>query len=230
MNVIILCGGLSTRLGDITKDVPKILLPIAGRTVLDLQLDMFADLEIKEIIFAAGHLSEVLEKHVGDKYAGYGIKHVVEEKRLGTGGAIKNAFNFVSNPDEPTIILNGDVLTTIDLSDMVGKISATSDGIILASRVDNAFTYGTLNYDDQFHLDSFQEKKLEHIPGYINGGVYIFNPQIKKYFPVEEIFSVEYNVFPFVKDLYVYESDRPWVDVGVPERLEWARENWHKIL
>ncbi len=230
MNLVILCGGLSTRLGKITKDIPKILLPIAGQTVLDWQLKMFADLDIEEVVFAAGHLSHVLEEHIGDEYTGYKIKYVVEDKKLGTGGAIKNALKFVKRPSEPTIIFNGDVLTTADLSDMVDKLPEDSDGIILASRVEDASTYGTLIYDEKFHLKSFQEKNPEQVPGYINGGIYIFNPQIKKYFPDSDVFSIEHDVFPNVENLYVYQADSLWIDVGVPERLEWARENWNKDL
>jgi len=227
MNAIILCGGLSTRLGDITKDIPKVLLEIKGKTVLDWQIEKLKKLGLTEVVLAAGHLAPVLWQEIGDSSNGMKLIHVVEEKKLGTGGAIKYALNFVKNPAEPTIVLNGDVLTSLDLSEMISILKDGSDGLILGAKVDNAACYGTLEYDDDFLLKRFKEKEGLQEPGYINGGFYIFNPAVKKYFPQEDAFSIEYEVFPKMTDLYVYESDEPWIDIGVPERLEWAREYWN---
>jgi len=225
MNAIILCGGLSTRLGDITKSIPKILLEIGGRTVLDWQLDKIKGAGIDTVIMAAGHLSEVLQTEVGNERNGIKIVYAIEEKKLGTGGAIKYALQSVPHPNEPTFVLNGDILTTIDLADMVRYLKPESDGIILGAYVEDVASYGTLEYDEDYHLTAFKEKEGIHKPGYQNGGFYLFNPSIKKYFPAQDTFSVEYDVFPNVENLYVYESDRPWIDIGLPERLEWARAN-----
>lgn len=226
MNVIILCGGLSTRLGDITKSIPKILLNIGGKTVFDWQLSMIKSLEVDDVILAAGHLSDVLKKEIGDVYDGFNIIHVIEDKRLGTGGAIKHALSFVKMPDEPTCILNGDILTSVRLKDMAEHLSTSSDGIILGTLVHDAASYGTLVYDRNKHLKAFKEKEGVNKSGYINGGIYIFNKKISRYFPPKDTFSIEYDVFPNVKDLYVYESGEQWIDIGVPERLAWARKHW----
>lgn len=230
MNAIILCGGLSTRLGEITKTIPKILLEVGGKTVLDWQLEKLKRAGIDTVVFAAGHLSDVLKKETGEERNGIKIIYAIEEKRLGTGGAIKHALNFVPQPHEPTFVLNGDILTTIDLSDMVKYLNLESDGIILGAYVEDVASYGTLEYDNNFHLKSFKEKEGIHKPGYQNGGIYLFTPSIQKYFPAQDAFSIEYDVFPFMKELYVYESNRPWIDIGVPERLSWARENWEAFL
>ncbi|OGH66643.1 MAG: hypothetical protein A3B90_01075 [Candidatus Magasanikbacteria bacterium RIFCSPHIGHO2_02_FULL_41_13] len=226
MNAIILCGGLSTRLGDITKSIPKILLQVGDRTVLDWQFEKIKRAGIDTVVMAAGHLSDVLQQEIGPERDGIKIIYAIEEKKLGTGGAIKYAMSFVPNPEEPTIILNGDILTTIDLGEMIKCNKLETDGIILGAYVLDVASYGTLEYDQYFHLTAFKEKEGIHKPGYQNGGFYIFNPSIKKYFPAQDTFSIEYDVFPLVKDLYVYESDRPWIDIGVPERLDWARTNW----
>lgn len=227
MNAIILCGGLSTRLGEITKSIPKVLLQIGDRTVLDWQLEKIKRAGIDTVVMAAGHLSEVLQKEIGTERNGVKIIYAVEPERLGTGGAIKFALSFVPNKDEATFILNGDILTTVSLDEMARNLKVESDGIILAAYAPDVASYGTLEYDENFHLTAFKEKEGIHKPGYQNGGFYLFTPQAQKYFPIDKInFSIEYDVFPDMKDLYVYESDSPWIDVGVPERLEWARENW----
>jgi NDP-sugar pyrophosphorylase family protein len=230
MNAIILCGGLSTRLGDITKSIPKILLKVGDRTVLDWQLEKLKKLGITKVVLAAGHLSEVLKKEVGAERCGVELVHVIEEKKLGTGGAIKFALEHVDNKEEPTFILNGDILTTVDFENMASFINHESDGIILGAHVEDVASYGTLEYDADFHLTSFKEKEGLHKPGYQNGGIYLFTKHVKKYFPETDVFSIEYDAFPKMENLYVYESDRPWIDVGVPERLEWARNNWETFL
>lgn len=230
MNAIILCGGLSTRLGDITKDVPKILLKIGPKTVLDWQLTKLKTLGATEIVLAAGHLAHVLHREAGNERMGLELIYAIEDKRLGTGGAIKHALEYVLKSHEPSVILNGDVLTTVDIKDMASYLKLESDGIILASQVEDVASYGTLEYDQNYCLTAFKEKEGKHQSGYQNGGCYMFNPRVSTYFPPQDMFSIEYDVFPKMKNLYVYESDRPWVDIGVPERLEWARENWKKFL
>jgi D-glycero-alpha-D-manno-heptose 1-phosphate guanylyltransferase len=232
MNAIILCGGLSTRLGDITKTIPKILLEIGDKTVLDWQLDSLKRLGVTEVILAAGHLAKELYDTVGESYRGMTLIYSIEDKKLGTGGAIKHALSYVSESrkDMPTIVLNGDVLTTIDLSDMASYLKPESDGIILGAYVDDVASYGTLEYTDQYELIAFKEKTGKHEPGYQNGGIYLMNSSFQNYFPHMDSFSIEYDVFPFVKKLFVYESNKPWIDIGVPERLAWARENWARFL
>jgi NDP-sugar pyrophosphorylase family protein len=226
MNVINVCGGLSTRLGDITKDKPKVLLDIGPKAVLDWQLEKLKGLGVNEVVLAAGHLAHVLRNEVGDSRLGFDIFYAIEDTPLGTGGAIKHALKYLTQPDDPVLVINGDILTTIDLSNMMSYLKSDSDGIILGAKVDDASSYGTLKYDENFHLQEFVEKEGIEQSGVINGGYYLFNQGVHKYFPNKEKFSVEYDVFPNMKDLYVYESNKPWLDVGVPDRLEWARNNW----
>lgn len=230
MNAVILCGGLSTRLGTITEHIPKVLLEIGGVTILDWQLSRLQALGITEVVLAAGHLSHVLYKEIGEERNGVRLIYAIEQHKLGTGGAIKHALTYVQHQEDPTFVLNGDILTTIDFADMMHQVTPDSDGLILGTKVDDASTYGTLEYDEHHQLRSFKEKEGICTPGYINGGVYIFTRHIHSYFPKEDAFSIEYDVFPRIKKLYVYLSDLPWIDVGVPERLEFARSSWKTFL
>ncbi|MEK7680472.1 MAG: sugar phosphate nucleotidyltransferase [Patescibacteria group bacterium] len=226
MNAIILCGGLSTRLGEIAKKIPKVLLGIKGKTVLEWQLEKLKHIGITEVVLAAGHLAEVLRKSVGLHLDGVDLIYAIEQEKLGTGGAIKHAWEYATKQGEPVVVLNGDVLTNVDLADVADSLDKASDGLIFGAKVEDAASYGTLVYDKNFHLKKFKEKEGLRKPGYINGGIYIFTEKAKKYFPQKKSFSIEYDVFPKMKHLYVYESDKPWVDIGVPERLEWAKTNW----
>jgi len=230
MNAIILCGGLSTRLGDITKTTPKILLEIGGRTVLDWQLAKIKNLGIKEVVLAAGHLAKVLFDTVGEERNGIELVYAIEDRKLGTGGAIKHGVSYLKKPQEPVLVLNGDVLSAVNLMDVVSFLPKESEGVILGAYVPDVASYGTLIYDHDYLLREFKEKEGIHRPGYQNGGVYIFNPSAYQYFLERDEFSIEYDVFPRMKKLYVFESNEPWIDVGIPERLEWVRENWKMFL
>ncbi len=227
MNAIILCGGLSTRLGEITKSIPKVLLEIKGRTVLEWQTDKLKKIGITDVVLAAGHLNEVLYEKVGLHYNGVTFTYAIEQERLGTGGAVKHAWSYIGN-DDPTFILNGDVLTTEELHGMVSQLDATTDGVIFGARVEDAATYETLGCDEHKHLLQFIKRDGVNKPGYINGGIYLFTKNAQQYFPAENAFSMEYDVFPKMTNLYVYESSEPWIDIGVPDRLSWARENWRE--
>lgn len=226
MNAIILCGGLSTRLKNITKDIPKVLLDIKGKTVLDWQLEKLKELGIKEVILAAGHLSKALRERVGDSRAGVKLIYAIEKERLGTGGAIKFAWEKANKADAPVFVLNGDVLTMAGLKPMAEKLRPDSEGIIFGVKVDDASSYGTLDCDANNRLLAFREKEGIKQQAYINGGVYLFTPRAKNYFPQQSAFSIEYDVFPKMKNLDIHRSDEPWIDIGVPERFFWARENW----
>ncbi len=230
MNAIILCGGLSTRLGEITKSIPKILLEIGGKTVLDWQLEKLSAVGVTTVVLAAGHLSDVLLQTVGQERNGMKLIYAIEPERLGTGGAIKFAYTYIEYPEEPTIILNGDVLSTFSLADMLRQLKGGSDGVILGAKVDDAATYGTLLMGENEHLDAFKEKEGKHESGYINGGVYLFTKKVTDYFPEQSAFSIEYDIFPRMTDLYVYTSDAPWIDIGVPDRLAWAREHYQEFV
>ena len=122
------------------------------------------------------------------------------------------------------------MLSSCDFSQMIRSLRLNSQGIIMGARVDDASHYGTLDYDDERRLRAFQEKKGNATHGYVNGGVYLFTKQVQSFFPREEAFSVEYDVFPALTDLDVYPWDGIWIDVGVPDRLSWAREHWNLFV
>ena len=108
MQAIILCGGLATRLGNISRKCPKILLEVGECTVLEWQLNLLKEADIKETILASGHLHNLIYEHVGFYCQGTHIRYAKENKKLGTGGAIANAMKYIHT--SPFFVLNGDVL------------------------------------------------------------------------------------------------------------------------
>ena len=225
MQAIILCGGLSTRLGRFTENVPKILLKIGGGTVLDHQLRLLKEADVDQVVLASGHLHDVLYSEVGESSQGIRIHYAREEIRLGTGGAIKNAMQYIST--SPFFVLNGDILMKdFPLSNMSRHVRSEMDGLLLGVFTDNISSYGEIVSDEGGKVTAFQEKQAAKRSGYINGGIYLLPQSITSYFPDREVFSIERDVFPNVPNLHVLNTKIDWIDIGEPERLEYARRHF----
>ena len=226
MEAIILCGGLATRLGATAKTVPKILLEIAGKTVLEWQIQLLRDVGVTSVILASGHLHDVLYARVGDAYAGMCIRYAKEEKRLGTGGAVQNAMQQINT--SPFFVLNGDILiANFSLREMLVRFQQGMAGVLLSVYVPDIRPYGEIVSDGAGKIQAFREKQSTCRDGYINGGVYLFDQSIAEAFPSDrENFSMERDVFPSVSNLYALETDADWIDIGVPERLAHARRHF----
>ncbi|MCE2415709.1 NTP transferase domain-containing protein [Candidatus Poribacteria bacterium] len=224
MQAVILCGGLATRLGNISKKKPKILLEVGRHTVLDWQLGLLKAVGVKETILASGHLHDMLHEQVGGYREGMHIRYAKENRRLGTGGAIANAMKHIHT--FPFFVLNGDVLVTdFSLQDMLDRFHTEMTGLLLSVHVEDVRQYGEIVSDSNGKIRAFREKQSMSRAGYVNGGVYLFNQTIADTFPKhQEIFSIERDVFPSVSDLYALETDATWIDIGVPERLAYARQ------
>ena len=226
MQAIILCGGLATRLGDATKKVPKVLLDIAGKTVWEWQIQLLKDMGVEEVILASGHLHNVLYARVGHHYADVRVQYTKEEKRLGTGGAIQNAMRCITI--SAFFVLNGDVLlANFSPQQMLGNFYPDMAGLLLSIRVPDIRPYGEIVSNSEGRITAFREKQPTCRAGYINSGVYLFNQTIADAFPTQQgSFSIERDVFPNVRDLYTLQTDADWIDIGVPERLAYAREHF----
>jgi NDP-sugar pyrophosphorylase family protein len=112
LKVAVLCGGLGTRLGELTRDVPKPMLPIGGRPYLERVLQSFAECGLREFVLLTGHLAEVIESHFGDGSGfGWSIRYSREAEPLGTGGALRDARALLRNR---FILTFGDVLRRFD--------------------------------------------------------------------------------------------------------------------
>ncbi len=225
MQAIILCGGLSTRLGKTTEKLPKILLKIGDYTVLEWQLKLLSTAGVNEVILASGHLHDVLYAHVGETLAGIKIRYAKEDKPLGTGGAIKNAFRFVR--DFPVFVLHGDILLKdMSLDGMLSGLRPEMDGVLLGISVEDLTSYGEIVVDTQGRIIEFREKQQSARGGCANGAVFLFNRSIIDAFPNTEVFSIERDVFPNLTNLYVHKVKTDWIDIGVPERLDYARKHF----
>jgi NDP-sugar pyrophosphorylase family protein len=226
---IILSGGWGTRLRPLTCTIPKTLIPVVNKPVIERQILLLKDANVKEIVLAVSVMAEALKNYFknGEKL---GVKlHYTEEKSpLGTAGAIKLAENYLK--DDNFFMLNGDVILNFDFKEMLDfHLKSNGIGTIASINVENPSRYGVLIVEQESNIIlNFQEKeefKLfedKNAPMPVNAGVYILEPEIFYYISSNRKVSIEREIFPDLanqKKLSHFPISGIWKDIGKPEEL-----------
>lgn len=179
MITVILAGGLGKRLRPLTSDRPKPMIQINNTPIIELQLNWLKKFGMKDIIVLVGHLKEKIKHHLADgKKFGVNISYIEENVPLGTGGALKNAKNHIiqnGNTDSGFFVINGDILTNLDLFTISEKGSMTLALVPLKS------TFGIVETNGDV-VSKFIEKPFIK-DTWINAGVYYFSNEIFDYLP-----------------------------------------------
>jgi NDP-sugar pyrophosphorylase family protein len=223
LKAVILAGGEGTRLRPLTLAVPKPVVPIVDRPFLRHQLDMLKAAGIDEVIFSLGYRPERIEAVFGDgRSAGVRIRYVVEASPLGTGGAVKNA---EAHLDDLTVVFNGDVLTDVDLADVVRRHrEADASATIVLYPVPNPAAYGLVEFDRDHRVRRFLEKPdpSQITTDTINAGIYVLRTSTLSLLPPAVNVSIERRFFPALLargDLVRAHVHRGyWIDIGTPEK------------
>ena len=221
---ILLVGGFGTRLMPLTKNTPKPMLTVAGVPVTEHQLAMAKSAGITEIVLATSYLSEVFIPYFGDGSKwGMKIKYAVEEKPLGTGGAIRNAAQLLES-DESVVVLNGDVLSSHNVAEQIRQHEAHDADVTLhLTQVEDARAFGCVPTDSDGRVTAFLEKMENPLTNQINAGCYVFNPRVISTIPLDTVVSVERETFPQLVDsgakVFGYLENAYWLDIGTPRAL-----------
>lgn len=221
---ILLVGGFGTRLMPLTKNTPKPMLTVAGVPVTEHQLAMAKSAGITEIVLATSYLSEVFIPYFGDGSKwGMKIKYAVEEKPLGTGGAIRNAAQLLES-DESVVVLNGDVLSSHNVAEQIRQHEAHDADVTLhLTQVEDARAFGCVPTDGDGRVSAFLEKMENPLTNQINAGCYVFNPRVISTIPLDTVVSVERETFPQLVDsgakVFGYLEIAYWLDIGTPRAL-----------
>ncbi len=225
LDIVILCGGLGTRLRSAEPDKPKVLVDVNGVVFLDLVIEQLAKQGVERIVLCTGYKADIIEKYYRENDFGIIIDFSREENPLGTGGALKNAREIISS--NPFIVMNGDSICPVRLSSLIEyHDEAQAQATIVTSEVLNAEDFGSISIDEDLNITSFDEKVGGTENLLVNAGVYCFDQKVFEQFPQQEVFSLEKDVFPNLvgKGIYAYLSEDKFLDIGTPERLEKARK------
>ena len=222
MKAVILVGGQGTRLRPLTLGTPKPMVPLANQPFVSYVLEHLKSHGIKDIIFSMGYLPDGIKSHFGDGSDwGLDVTYVVENQPLGTAGAVKNVEDHVG--DDDFLVLNGDILTDLDLGGLIDfHHSKSAVGTIALTPVDDPTAYGLVRTGDDGEVLEFLEKpSWDQIDtNLINAGTYVLKRQVLDMIPAGVEYSFERGVFPKLvgKGLYGFRSNSYWMDIGTPEK------------
>ena len=222
MKAVILAGGLGTRLRPLTLEIPKPIVPIFDRPFLYHQVELLRQVpDIDEVVLSLNYQPGRIEAHVGDgAEAGLPLRYRVEPHPLGTGGAVKFA---TAGIRDAVLVLNGDVLTDIDLNAVVARHrERRATATIVLTPVDNPSAYGLVEADEEGNVRRFIEKPGpdEITCNTINAGIYLLEPATFDRIPDDTAWSIERQYFPSLVErgeTFVAHVDRGyWIDIGIP--------------
>ena len=222
MQAVVLVGGEGTRLRPLTIQTPKPMIPVMNVPFLERTLRRLKAAGIDDVILPAGYLPEAITSYFGDGHMlGLQLRYVIEDTPLGTAGALKNLEQHITGP---FFVLNGDILTSLDLEAMRERHRRTGGiGTLHLVRVEDPSAFGCVVHDDNGRVSAFVEKPpRESAPtDEINAGTYLLEREILAHIPAGRPVSIERETFPAIiqqgKLLYAYTTDDYWIDLGKPE-------------
>ncbi|MFQ5788272.1 MAG: nucleotidyltransferase family protein [Thermodesulfobacteriota bacterium] len=225
LDSIILAGGLGTRLREVVPELPKVLAPVNNKPFLDIILSSLSEWEcIEKVVIAVGYMADkIIERYKDTSRYNFKILFSVEEKLLGTGGAIKKVLP--QTETDNVLVLNGDSYIEADLYGLVKKhMEVGSSMTIVLREVENASRYGRVKLNSDNRIIYFEEKTPERSKGYINAGMYLIKRKLFDEVKEDKVISLERELLPvFIgKGVYGYISCGRFIDIGVPEAYKIA--------
>lgn len=231
MEVIILAGGLGTRLQGVIGASPKCMAPVNGKPFLSYIFRYLADQQCVRVILSLGYKHEVVTQWLQTQDLPFVVDTVIEHEPLGTGGGIQLAMKQAAADN--VIILNGDTMFMANLKAQMDCHLANHACVSLGLKKMHKFDrYGVVNMNDKGVITSFEEKKYKE-EGMINGGVYIINTRyyLSKHLQHKHSFEKDYlERFTPEGKFYGCPSDAYFIDIGIPEDYERAQTDFKNIF
>ncbi len=219
MRAVIMAGGSGSRLRPLTCDLPKPMVPVLNRPVMDYTVDLLKKHGIQEIAVTLAYLPRVVKDYFEDGTDfGVSFQYFVEDAPLGTAGSVKNAAGFLP---ETFVVISGDALTDLDISDAVAfHKERGSLATLVLHRQQIPLEYGVVITDKENRITRFLEKPSwgEVFSDTVNTGIYILEPEVLDYVSPGKQFDFSKDVFPKLlednKPMYGYVADCYWCDIG----------------
>ncbi|MBC8264036.1 MAG: NTP transferase domain-containing protein [Anaerolineales bacterium] len=228
MKAVILAGGRGTRLIPYTTILPKPLMPIGDRPILDIVIQQLRHHGFSDITLAVGYLAELLMAYFG-KGERFGVKitYSREEKPLGTAGPL----SLIPDLTDRFLLMNGDVLTALNYSDML--IHHQASGSISTVAVyprDVKIDLGVVEYDGQCRLTSYTEKPTHHYR--VSMGIYVFEPRVLDFIHPNERLDLPdlmKRLMAAGETVNCYPYDGYWLDIGRPDDYQHAVADFEQL-
>ena len=227
MKAVILAGGRGTRLAPYTTILPKPLMPVGDKPILDIVISQLRHYGFTDITLAVGYLSELLMAYFGDgSRFGVSIRYSHEDQPLGTAGPIA----LVEGLDEPFLVMNGDILTALSFGDLMSyhrkhQAIATIATYPRSVKID----LGVIESDDQAHLTRYIEKPTNHYR--VSMGIYIFDPRVREHIPHNQRLDLPdllMGMLAAQEVVQCYMYDGYWLDIGRVDDYQRAVEDFEE--
>jgi len=227
--VVLMVGGLGSRLRPLTENTPKPMLKVGNKPILETIIQNFKNYGFEHIILSVNYKAQLVKEYFGDGSAfGVTIEYVDEDKRMGTAGALslmREKF------DEPFFVMNGDLLTNVNFEHFLNfHIENTATATMAVREYEHQVPFGVINQKDGEILSIVEKPKQRY---YVNAGIYILSPEVLKYIPDGEFFDM-----PTLFERLIKEQKHPisfpiheyWLDIGQLHQLEQARAEYFTIF
>ena len=227
--VVLMVGGLGTRLRPLTDNTPKPMLKVGNKPILETIILNFKKYGFVNIILCVSYKSEIIEEYFRDgSEFGVNIEYIHENKRMGTAGALSLVKGEL---DESFFVMNGDLLTNLNFEHMMEyHLSNSSVGTMGVREYDFQVPYGVVNIDGQ-NILSIEEKPVHQF--YVSGGVYVLSSNSLKYIPQNEYFDMP-TLFEKIIESGEKSISFPireyWLDIGRMEEFEKANNEYHEVF
>jgi D-glycero-alpha-D-manno-heptose 1-phosphate guanylyltransferase len=226
LSMVILAGGLGTRLRSVLPDLPKPMALVNGRPFLEILVAQAARAGFRDVVLCVGYRADAIEAHFGDG-RGHGVRmrYAHERELLGTAGAVLNAQAMVGS--DPFVVINGDSYCAVDFSRMMAhhrdhRAAAT----IVAVQVTDSSRYGSLQLEPDGAIAGYNEKAQALSAGWINAGIYLLQRSVLQPLAQGRPASLERDLFPVLvgqRALYAFKTSGMFIDIGIPSELERAQ-------
>jgi D-glycero-alpha-D-manno-heptose 1-phosphate guanylyltransferase len=227
--LLILAGGLGTRLKSALPELPKVLAPIENKPFIHYIIEHYQKNGIDEFVFLLGYKSDLIIQYIDNNFSDLPKNYVIEKDQLGTGGAIQLGLQSIE--DENVFITNGDTFFDVDINEMK-KLHINVDCTIALKPMSHFERYGSVTVDSNNHIECFNEKKYCE-SGLINGGVYLINRNkfLHHLLPFKFSFEKDYlENSTLVKNMMGYISEGYFIDIGIPEDYRKAQNELPTIV
>lgn len=227
--VLIMAGGLGTRLKPLTDELPKPMLKVGDKPILQTIIEQFRDYGFTNILISVNYKADIIENYFREgKDFGVSINYIRESKRLGTAGAIKLAEKFL---DKPFFVINGDILTNVNFCNLLQYHLENKFSITIGSRIyEMQIPYGVLNVDESC-VTSLEEKPVYSYV--VSGGIYVVDPQVINNIPENEYFDIT-ELINKVMDksgkIGSFPIKEYWMDIGKIEDYYKANKDIEKYF
>lgn len=219
MKAVIMAGGEGSRLRPLTCNLPKPMVPIVNKPVMEHIIELLKKHGIRDIAVTLAYMPQIIKDYFGDgSEFGVNLKYYTEDIPLGTAGSVKNADNFLN---ETFVVISGDALTDININKAL-EFHKKSEAMVtlVLKKVENPIEYGVVVTHPDGRINRFLEKPSwgEVFSDTVNTGIYFIEPEVLSYIKKNQIFDFSKDLFPILleqnKPMYGYITEDYWCDIG----------------